>query len=141
LWNLGNSSGEFIDIWGDNGSKVVENWVVKEFKRDEELLPGESPSNLNYHSNESHSELFSIFVRDTDISNSFMELWKIMVVNKSSGICWDKDRTEFGDNKLGNEPWEHKGGTSSDQSSKGNEINVREVSVIHKFCPLWNFFL
>jgi len=69
LWNLGNSSGKFVDIWSNHSSDAVEDWVVKESYWDEELLPGESPSDLNKHSDESHEEFFGVFVRNFDVSN------------------------------------------------------------------------
>jgi len=88
LWNLGNSSRHFVEVWGDISSKVVEDWVVKESYWDEELLPGESPSDLNKHTNESHSELFGILMINYDVFNSIVELWKIVIINESSRIRW-----------------------------------------------------
>ena len=47
LWQLGDSGGELVDVWGNEGSELVENWVVEESYWDEELLPSESPSDLD----------------------------------------------------------------------------------------------
>jgi hypothetical protein len=47
LWQLGDSGGELVDVWGNEGSEMVENWVVEESYWDEELLPSESPSDLD----------------------------------------------------------------------------------------------
>ena len=84
LWNLGDSSGQLVKIWGDHGSEVVEDWVVKEGYWDEELLPGESPSNLDKHTDESHTELFLILMGNSDAGNSLTKLWKIMFINELS---------------------------------------------------------
>ena len=84
LWNLGDSSGQLIEIWGNHGSKVVEDWVVKEGYWDEELLPGESPSDFNNHTNKSHAKLFSIFMGYFDVSNSLTKLWKEVLINELS---------------------------------------------------------
>jgi len=84
LWNLGDSSGEFVDVWSNSSSDVDHDWVIKESKWDEELLPGESPSDLNNHTNESKSEFFGILMGNCDISNSLTELWKELIINELS---------------------------------------------------------
>ena len=84
LWNLGDSSRHFVEIWGDHSSEVVEDWVVKESYWNEELLPGESPSDLDKHTDESHCEFFGIFVGNSDVGNSSTELWKEVIINELS---------------------------------------------------------
>jgi hypothetical protein len=84
LWNSGNSSGEFVEIWSKFRSKAKNDWVVKESKRDEELLPGESPSDFNNHTNKSHAKLFSIFMGYFDVGNSLTKLWKEVLINELS---------------------------------------------------------
>ena len=84
LWNLGDSSGQLIEIWGNHGSKVVEDWVVKEGYWDEELLPCESPSDLDKHTDESHTEFFLILVGNSDAGDSLTEFWKIVLINELS---------------------------------------------------------
>jgi hypothetical protein len=84
LWNLGDSCRHFVEIWGDHSSEVVEDWVVKESYWNEELLPGESPSDLDKHTDESHSEFFFISMGNFDVGNSLTELWKIVIINELS---------------------------------------------------------
>jgi len=84
LWNLGDSSRQFVEIWSNHSSEVVENWVIKESYWYEELLPGESPSNLDKHTDESHSEFFFIIMGNLDVFNSLTELWKVVIINELS---------------------------------------------------------
>jgi len=88
LWNIGDSSRQFVEIWSNHSSEVVEEWVVKESYWNEELLPGESPSDLDKHTNESHYEFFLIVVSNCDVSNGVSKLWKIVIINESSSISW-----------------------------------------------------
>ena len=142
LWKLGNSGGELVDVWGDEGSEMVENWVVEESDWDEEFLPGESPSDLDKHTDESHTEFFGVFVGNLDVSDGSAELWKEVLINElGRGLIWDEDSAKFRDKELGNEPWEHKGESSSDQSSESDVVNVREIGVIKELSPLRNLFL
>lgn len=142
LWKLGNSGGELVDVWGDEGSELVENWVVEESNWDEEFLPGESPSDLDKHTDESHTEFFGVFVGNLDVGDGSAELWKEVLINElGRGLIWDEDSAQFRDKELGNEPWEHKGESGSDQSSESDVVNVREIGVIKELSPLWNLFL
>jgi len=84
LWNFGDSSGEFVEVWSKLSSEVENDWVVKESKWDEELLPGESPSDLNNHTNESHSEFYGILMGNSDVFNSRAKLWKEVIINELS---------------------------------------------------------
>jgi hypothetical protein len=134
-------SRESIPVRHHSGSNFIWKGVVKLWKRDEEFLPKESVEDLHDHSEEFFHNQILLSSCELNILDSNLEFWQILIDNEISVFFWNDTISKFRNSELSDKPRENDREDRRNESSKGNEVDMREVSLIEDFSPVLNWLV
>lgn len=82
LRSAGDTVSQIVPIRHELGAKTNTNIIVEPGKWNEELLPEEGIHDLHDHANESVCDVLAVLMGELDVSNSRLELRKILFNNE-----------------------------------------------------------